>query len=93
MKPLSRIAISKDVICRDVGGEMVLLHLGSGYFFALNAVGMAVWHLLEKGECSVAGLSAWLTKQFGIAGDVAEADILSLLSELLAHDLIREQGS
>lgn len=89
MKLDSQIEIADDVICRDLGGELVLLHLESGYYFGLNAVGMRMWRLLEAGDCRLGDVVDVLTHEFDVARDIAEADVLAVANDLLAHDLIR----
>ena len=39
-----------DVVCREIEGEAVLLHLGTGIYFGLNAVGTRIWQLLDAAQ-------------------------------------------
>lgn len=89
----SKITIPEDVTCRDIGGELVLLHLASGYYFGLNAVGMKMWRLLEAGDCRLGDVVDLLTDEFDVARDIAEADVLAVANDLLAHDLIRKAAA
>ena len=47
---MSRVAaISDKAITQEVGGETVILDLGSEQYFPLDAVGTRVWQLLKSG--------------------------------------------
>ena len=43
-----RLTIPEDVVVRDLAGEAVLLHLGTGTYFGLDTVGTRIWHLLAE---------------------------------------------
>lgn len=79
---------SPDVLSREVDGEAVLLDLGSGTYFGLNAVGVRVWQLLEKGS-SVGAMTETLLAEFDVAETELAKDLEDLLGELLAKGLVR----
>lgn len=87
----SKAAISEEVVCRDLGEELVLLHLESGFYFGLNAAGFEIWQLLEEGGHTFADIAARLADKFGIRQQEAEADVLTLAEDMLEHGLIHEQ--
>lgn len=43
----SRLRIREDIVWRDLAGEVVILNLKSGYYYGLNPMGTAIWHLLQ----------------------------------------------
>jgi len=79
--------LSPDVVFRDLEGEAVILDLGSGTYFGLNAVGTRVWQLVEAGhsEADIVNILAaeYAADRATIAGDVAR-----LLDELRGRRLI-----
>lgn len=79
-----------DVTAREVGGEFILLHLGSGTYFGLNAVGSRVWQLLEAGDKSLAQLCNTICDEFDAGPDVVQADLQDLAAALLEHDLVEQ---
>lgn len=83
-----RIAVSQDVIARDVGGETVLLHLDSGTYFGLNAVGGRIWQMLDSASATVGDLATAITEEFDVSQAEAEADILDLARNLLDQGLV-----
>jgi len=53
--PISRhaaIRIRKDVVFRELEGEMVLLNLATGVYFGLDPVGTRIWTLIEAHRSS-----------------------------------------
>lgn len=75
-------------------GTGVLLHLGTKFYFALNATGVVAWKLLESGEASAPeDLARRLVERFaGVAYDDALRDVNALLAELRAEDLLPRAG-
>ena len=74
-------AISKDAIFRDLDGEAVILDLGSGKYFGLNAVGARIWQLVEQ-HGGLRSVHDHLCREYDAAPDVLEGDLLKLLAEL-----------
>lgn len=77
-----------DVVAREVGGEQVLLHLGSGIYFGLNAVGGRLWQLLEAGGCSLGQLVDAIEAEFDAPRATIEADLQAVVADLLANELV-----
>ena len=50
MRRDAALALSPDVIVRELSGESVVLDLASGRYFGLNAVGTRVWQLIQQGQ-------------------------------------------
>jgi hypothetical protein len=73
---------SKDAVFRDLDGEAVILHLDSGLYFGLNAVGTRIWQLLERDGRLTAVLDD-LRAEYEAAPDVLERDLLDLVSRLV----------
>ena len=67
---------SNDVLFQEVGGEAVLLHLGSEQYFGLDPVGTRIWQLL--------GEDAHLQRTFEVMREEYEVDPARLESDLLA---------
>ena len=86
-----RHSLSRDTLASAVGDETVILHMKSGSYFGLNAVGTRIWTLLNEGF-SPAAIRAQLAEEFDVAPDVLETDLRDLLAELVAHDIIAEPG-
>lgn len=71
-----------------VGPETVILHLESGYYFGLDAVGTRVWELLKGGN-TVDAICALLRQEYRGTGDGVEADVRSFLDDLLENNLLK----
>ncbi|MFA5915497.1 MAG: PqqD family protein [Burkholderiales bacterium] len=82
-----RVTIPDDVVARDLAGEAVLLHLGSGTYFGLNAVGTRIWHLLGEHR-STEAVVPLLLQEFDVDEHLLRRDLESLLAQLLAKQLL-----
>lgn len=84
----SRVAIDPDVVFRDLDGEAVILHLGTGLYYGLDPVGTRMWTLLaEYGD--LAQVFATLREEFDVSADTLRADLLRLVRELHEKGLVR----
>ena len=79
--------IPDTVVFREIDGDAVLLNLGTGQYFGLNAVGTRVWQLLAELGKPQAVLEG-LLREFDVPPAQLEADMLALLEELTGHGLI-----
>ncbi len=75
------------VLTQNADGELVLLHLDKGTYFALNEVGARVWELCDGGR-SVASLVGQLVEEFEAPPELIEEDVCALLNEMAADDLV-----
>ena len=73
---------SKDAVFRDLDGEAVILHLDSGTYFGLNAVGTRIWQLMERDGRLTAVLDD-LRTEYDAPADVLERDLLDLVARLV----------
>ena len=78
---------SRDAVESRVGDETVLLHLKSGTYFGLDAMGTRIWELLKEGMIP-AEICARLEEEFDVERAVIEADTRNFLGDLKANDII-----
>ena len=88
MQPDTRLSANADVIAREVGGEHVLLHLGTGTYYGLNEVGGRVWQLLQDGDRTLGELCAVVTEEFDAPADVVRDDLAALATSLAEGQLV-----
>jgi hypothetical protein len=82
-----RFTVSKRVLSRVLDGDAVLLDLGAGKYFSLDAVGTHVWEGLERGA-TVGELHARILSAFEVDAAQAKSDLDALLADLLSRGLI-----
>ena len=82
-----KIAVSTDVVAREVGEETMLLNLASGTYFGLDPVGGRFWQLLEEGKSASEARDA-LLQQYDVAPEQLDRDLEKLLADLAAHGLV-----
>lgn len=91
MQLTDRFTVSEDVVVREVGGELVLLDLGSGQYFGLDAVGARIWELLSGQPRRLAELCDLIEGEFDAPRERIEADMIALAAQLKDQDLIAAQ--
>lgn len=74
-----------------VEDETVILNLAAGTYFSLNSVGTAVWETLQRPVTVLEVLEA-VIRQFEVSVELAESDILALVSDMVGAGLVRIQG-
>ncbi len=84
----SRVAIDPDVVFRELDGEAVILHLGTGLYYGLDAVGTRMWQVLAA-EGDVRRTFERLREEFDVAADTLQNDLLRLVGELQDKGLVR----
>ena len=88
----SRVAISDDVVSRDLEGEAVILNLESGTYFGLDPVGTRIWSLLQE-DGSLRRAFEVVQQEYDVASEKLESDILRLVQELRAKGLVSLSSS
>lgn len=83
-----KVEISSQVIARKLGDELVILDLAGGSYFGLDAVGTRIWQLLREGK-NPAEVCAVMVGEYDVSREELERDIIILLEELVARELIR----
>lgn len=85
---MSRTAtISDKAITQEVGGETVILDLGSEQYFSLDQVGTQVWQLLKSG-LSEAEVVETLLAEYEVDEATLSRDVSQLMTSLADAGLI-----
>ena len=82
------IRISKDVVARDMGGELVLLDLESGQYFGLDRVGGKVWEIVSEKQRSLENVCELLAAEFDAPRAQIESDLRALVQQLQEQGLV-----
>jgi len=73
-------------------GELIMLHLGTGMCYTLNATGALIWNLLESAT-SLAVIGQALFDRFDVTRDAADEEVRELMRDLAAHNLFAQSES
>ena len=65
----------------DLEGEIVVLHLESGVYYGLSAVGARIWELIQEPK-SVAGVREVLLEEYDVKYEQAKQDVDRFIGEL-----------
>jgi hypothetical protein len=83
------VAATDQVSC-DLDGESVILHLSSGMYYGLNAIGARIWGLIQAPR-SVMEIRDTLLAEYDVDPARCESDLLILLEQLVAERLVEVQ--
>jgi hypothetical protein len=83
----SIVSHSLDQVSTEIDGEAVILSIDRGNYYGMNKVLTAIWGWLDE-PVKVADVCSRLTATYDVSPDVAEADILKILSELSREGLL-----
>lgn len=81
--------VNPKVIDSLVDGEVVLLEVGGGRYYSLNAVGSAVWGELTSAR-SIEGLCLAISNEFEVCASDCRPDVERLIDELHEVGLVVE---
>ena len=85
-RPLSP---SPEAFENRVGDETVLLHLGNGTYYGLDAVGTVMWEMLKRGMAP-RQICQDIAESYGIPLDQVEKDARRFLTDLKDHSIVAE---
>jgi Coenzyme PQQ synthesis protein D (PqqD) len=83
----ARFRMAPDVHARRFGDELVLLDLGRGEYFSLNAVGSEIWETL-LGGCTLEEAVEQLRSRYDVDVGVLRDDLAALADELVRRSLL-----
>lgn len=82
-----KVTIPETVLATELDAEGVLLNLETGEYFGLDAVGLAMWKVLNaNGDVDAA--RAALFEQFDVTGEVLARDLGDFVRKLAERKLL-----
>ena len=79
------------VHARVFDGELVILDLAQGEYFALDALGTCLWEGLTEGR-TIGELASLVAKDYDVTEDVVLRDFTALRDELIRRGLLVEES-
>lgn len=86
-----RTAPAESVHTRMFDGELVILDLAHGEYFALDAVGSRLWEGLQQGK-ELDDVAHQIVADYDVSFEEARGDLETLACELLERGLIVRVG-
>lgn len=84
----SSVVAAKEQVSCSLADEAVILNLKAGVYYGLNPVAARIWSLIQEPR-SVREVRDTLVEEYNVDPDRAEGDLLVLLQDLAARDLIK----
>ncbi len=75
------------VITADMDGEIGMMHMDKGMYYALNDVGTRIWQLIERPR-SIGGIVAELSREYNVEAATCREHVLEFLQMLHKNELI-----
>jgi hypothetical protein len=88
----SRYRPADSVHTRTFDGELVILDLAHGEYFALDPIGSRLWVALEQGK-SIEQVAAEIVQEYDVSAETAAADLAALLDDLVRRGLLVAEGT
>jgi hypothetical protein len=79
--------VPSDVLCNEVAGELVFLHLNTEKYFGLDETGTAVWKAVTSSP-TIEDAYQELSATYQVEPEQLRADLKSLLQELIDNGLL-----
>ena len=83
----STVHAVKEQVSRDLAGEAVILHMTSGVYYGLDAVGARIWDLVQT-PGTVQKLLDTVLAEYDVDPKRAEDDLFELLRRLASEGLL-----
>jgi hypothetical protein len=83
----SRVKATPDQVSSELGKEVVILQVKNGMYYGLDEVGVIIWRHLQQGS-RIADIVDEITQEFDVARQQCEQDVLRILGEMVAADLV-----
>lgn len=88
IRPETKIAVTKEQVSCELGGEAVILQTGDGVYYGLNDVGNFAWQLIQKSPKTFGEIVQAVTAEFDVKPDVCEEDLARLFKEMATAKLL-----
>ena len=85
----AHLRVSDEVVESTVGDEIILLHLGTGQYFALDASGVMIWNCIKAGT-PLDAIPGLMAMEFEADVSQIERDVQAFFSELFANDILQK---
>lgn len=88
---VSDSVVSKDpsqIISRTVDDEALIIHLSSGSYYSLNAVGTRVWESID-GLRTAGEVAEIIHQEYDSDFATVETEVMSLLADLVQEGLVQ----
>lgn len=87
LAPDTMVVATDAQVSSSLEDEEVILHLESGTYYGLNPVGRHIWRLVQS-PTTVQSICDRIEADFDVGRKQVERDVVSLLEDLIAEDLV-----
>lgn len=91
LSPDTTVVAVPDQVSTNLEDEAVILHLKDGVYYGLNPVGARIWQLIQEPR-TIKEIIETILEEYEVDPRRCEQDLLNLLRELAARQLIEEKN-
>ena len=84
---MTKVSVADGILVQDLGSELVLCHVQSDQYIALNPVAAAMWQALLRTE-SVEAAHRALCTEYDATSEELHRDLLQLIDQLAARGIL-----
>ena len=84
----ARVTAVPDLLVSNLAGDLVLLNLADGVYYGLDLVGAHIWGQIADPKF-VYEIVDDVTAHYNVDKPQCEADVLTFLGDLVAHQLVQ----
>ena len=88
LSPDSMVSRMTHALSADAGGEVVIMHVKNGLYYALDATGAAIWSAIESPK-SIADICSNLGQKFNVSKHQCLADVEEFLTAIQKEGLVQ----
>jgi hypothetical protein len=81
--------LNDDITAKIMDGEAIIINLANGTYYSMDGVGAEIWKWINL-EMSLEECAAQITSLYDVEPEKAQADVMRLVEELLAENIIKE---
>lgn len=86
----TKVSVPAHVHAREFEGELVILDLDQGQYYALDEVGTCLWNGMSAGK-TAADVARELQATYDVSAEVLLADLTALCAEWLDRGLVTQR--
>lgn len=79
-----------DLVSAEMDGDLVMMSVANGAYYAISGVGPRIWELLEQ-PISIAEIVKVITHEFEVDAERAQADAMTFAEQLVEMKLVSLQ--
>lgn len=83
-----RLQRSPNLVAAEMDGDLVMMSVDQGHYYAVGGVGPRLWELLDK-PTNIEALAQALCAEYRVDLDTCRRDLVKFVQNLIDNDIVR----